>query len=185
MPLCCVTLYNFYSFYFALSTERTWFDYISLLIIPCIIYYVTNKETLTPWWMLETLRSSTFHLRMPHRCSIEFNSEDMLGQSITFTLTFFSKAVVILKVCLELLSCWNPALRPSLRREGIVLCCIMLQYMLTFMILSMKCSFPVSAALMQPQTMILPPPCLTVGKTLVFVLLSWLPPHALDTIWTK
>ncbi len=34
----------FYSF--ALSTERTWFDYISLLIIPCIIYYVTNKETL-------------------------------------------------------------------------------------------------------------------------------------------
>ncbi len=35
----------FYSF--ALSTERTWFDYISLLIIPCIIYYVTNKETLT------------------------------------------------------------------------------------------------------------------------------------------
>ncbi len=39
----------FYSF--ALSTERTWFDYISLLIIPCIIYYVTNKETLNlePW----------------------------------------------------------------------------------------------------------------------------------------
>ncbi len=29
-----------------MSTERTWFDYISLLIIPCIIYYVTNKETL-------------------------------------------------------------------------------------------------------------------------------------------
>ncbi len=47
MPLCCVTLYNFYFYYFALSTERTWFDYISLLIIPCIIYYVTNKETLT------------------------------------------------------------------------------------------------------------------------------------------
>ncbi len=46
MPLCCVTLYNFYFYYFALSTERTWFDYISLLIIPCIIYYVTNKETL-------------------------------------------------------------------------------------------------------------------------------------------
>ncbi len=44
MLLCCVTLYNFYSS--ALSTERTWFDYISLLIIPCIIYYVTNKETL-------------------------------------------------------------------------------------------------------------------------------------------
>ncbi len=36
--LCCVT-------YFALSTERTWF---ALLIIFCIIEYVTNK-TLYPW----------------------------------------------------------------------------------------------------------------------------------------
>ncbi len=52
MLLCCVFIYCmcfyiiliFYSS--ALSTERTWFDYISLLVIPCIIYYVTNKETL-------------------------------------------------------------------------------------------------------------------------------------------
>ena len=42
-------------------------------------------------WMLETLRSSTFCLRMPHRCSIGFRSGDMLGQSVTFTLSFFSK----------------------------------------------------------------------------------------------
>ncbi len=48
------------------------------------------------WWMLETLSSSTFHLRMPHICSIGFRSGDMLGQSITFTLSFFSKAVVII-----------------------------------------------------------------------------------------
>ncbi len=46
MLLCCVTLYNFFFYSSALSTERTWFDYISLLIIPCITYYVTNKETL-------------------------------------------------------------------------------------------------------------------------------------------
>ncbi len=32
-------------------------------------------------------------------------------------------------------------------------------------IFSMNCSSPVPAALMQPQTMTLPPPCLTVGKT--------------------
>ncbi len=73
------------------------------------------------WRMLETLRSSTFHLRMPHRCSIGFRSGDMLGQSITFTLSFFSKAVVVLEVYLGSLSCWNTALRPSLRREGIML----------------------------------------------------------------
>ncbi len=41
---------------------------------------------------------------------------------ITFTLSFFSKAVVILEVCLGSLSWWNTALRPSLRREGIMLC---------------------------------------------------------------
>ncbi len=45
-----MTLYNFFIYSFALSTERTWFDYISLLIIPCIIYYVTNIETLILEW---------------------------------------------------------------------------------------------------------------------------------------
>ncbi len=110
------------------------------------------------WRMLETLRSSTFRLRMPHRCSKGFMSGDMLGQSITFTLSFFS-------MCLGSLSCWNTALRPSLRREGIMLCFSMSQYMLAFMVPSINCSSPVPAALMQPQTMTLPPPCLTVGKT--------------------
>ncbi len=84
---------------------------------------------------------------------------------ITFTLSFFSKAVVILEVCLGLLSCWNTALRPSLRREGIMLCFSKSQYMLAFMVPSINCSYPAPAALMQPQTITLPPPCLTVGKT--------------------
>ncbi len=92
---------------------------------------------------------------MPHRCSIGLRSGDMLGQSITFTLSFFSKAVVVLEVCLGFLSCW----------EGIKLCFSMSQYMLAFMVPSMNCSSPVPAALMQPQTMTPPPPCLTVGKT--------------------
>ncbi len=65
-------------------------------------------------YMLETLRSSTFHLRMPHRCSIGFRSGDMLGQSIIFTLS-------ILEGCLGSL-CLNTALWPRLRREGIMLC---------------------------------------------------------------
>ncbi len=52
-----------------------------------------SMTTSQSWWLLETLRSSTFHLRMPHRCSIGFRCGDMLGQSITFTLSFFSKAV--------------------------------------------------------------------------------------------
>ncbi len=123
----------------------------------------SSMTTSQSWWMLETLHSFTFRLRMPHRCSIGFRSGDMLGQSITFTLRFFSQAVVVLEVCLGSLSCWNIALRPSLRREGIMLCFSISQYMLAFMVPSINCSSPVPAAL-QPQTMTLPPPCLTVGK---------------------
>ncbi len=67
------------------------------------------------------------------------------------------------------LSCWNTALRPSLRREGIMLCFSMSQHMLAFMVPSMNCSSPVPAALMQPPTMTLSPPCLTVGKTHLFL----------------
>ncbi len=63
------------------------------------------------------------------------------------------------------LSCWNNALRPSLQREGIMLCFSISQYMLAFMVPSVNCSSPVPAALMQPQTMTRPPPRLTVGKT--------------------
>ncbi len=66
------------------------------------------------WWMLETLRSSTFCLRMPHRCSIGFRSGDMLGSVHHLYPQLLSKAVVVLEVCLGSLSCWNTALWPSL-----------------------------------------------------------------------
>uniref|UniRef100_A0A673GQU5 RNA-binding protein 28-like n=1 Tax=Sinocyclocheilus rhinocerous TaxID=307959 RepID=A0A673GQU5_9TELE len=60
------------------------------------VLFHSSMTTSRCWWMLETLRFSTFRLRMPHRCSIGIRSGDMLGQSITFTLSFFSKAVVII-----------------------------------------------------------------------------------------
>ncbi len=49
-------------------------------------------------------------------------------------------------------------------KGGIIFCFRMSQYMLESMFPSMNRSSPVPAALMQPQTMMLPPPCLTVGK---------------------
>ncbi len=55
MPLCYVTLYNLYSYYFALSTEWTWFDYISLLIIPCITIMWQIKK---PWPWFQGLGNS-------------------------------------------------------------------------------------------------------------------------------
>ncbi len=103
------------------------------------VIFHSSMITSQSWWMLETLRYFTFRLRMPHRLSL--------------SPSLFSKVVVVLEVCLESLSCWNTALRPSLRREGIMLCFSMSQYMLAFMVPSMNCSSPVPAALMQPQTM--------------------------------
>ena len=117
------------------------------------------------WRIFETLRTSTFRLRIPQRCSIGFKSGKMLGKSITFILSLFSKAVVVLEVCLGSLACWNTALRPSFWKEGIMLCCSISQYMLEFMFPSMKCNPPKPAALIQPQTMTFPPPFLTVGMT--------------------
>ena len=81
----------------------------------------------------------------------------------TVTFSLFNKVVVVLEVRLESLSCWNTALWPSFWREGIMVCCSISQYMLEFMFPSMKYNSPKPAALMQPQTMIFPPPCLTVG----------------------
>ncbi len=60
------------------------------------VLFHSSMTTSRSWWMLETLCYSTFSLRMPHRCSIRFRSGDMLGQSNTFTLRLFSKAVVVI-----------------------------------------------------------------------------------------
>ncbi len=73
LPYICscvvLLLYNFYFNYFALSTERTWFVYISLLIIPCIIYYVTNKK---PWTLKKKKKKNTFSARTRRdRCKRE------------------------------------------------------------------------------------------------------------------
>ena len=73
------------------------------------------------------------------------------SQETCFTLfSLFSKAMVVLEVCLESLSCWNTALLPSFWREGIMLCCSISQYMLEFMFPSIKYNSPTPAALMQP-----------------------------------
>ncbi len=131
------------------------------------VLFHSSMMTSQSWWMLETLCSSTFRLRMPHRCSIGFRSGDMLGQAITFTLRFFSKAVVILEVCLGSLSCWNTVLRRSLQREG----------KLCFSMSLHVGSTHAAPDHNTPTTML---DCRQ--DTLVFVLLTWLPPHTLDTL---
>ncbi len=69
-------------------------------------------------------------------------------------------------------------LENSFWREGIMLCFRMSQYMF----ISMNRSSPAPAVVMQPQTMMLPPPCLAVGKA-QFSWYSSLGRH--HTCWTS
>ncbi len=72
-------------------------------------------------------------------------------------------------------------LENSFWREGIIFCFRMSQYMLESMFPSVNRSSPVPAVVMQPQTMMLPPPCLTVGKAQF----SWYSsPERHHTCWT-
>ncbi len=68
------------------------------------VLFHSSMMTSQSWWMLETIAL----LHLPFEETPE----------ITFTLSFFSKAVVVLEVCLGSLPCWNTALWPSLRRVG-------------------------------------------------------------------
>ncbi len=56
-------LYNLYSYCFALSTERTWFDCISLLVMPCITIMWQIKKP-WPWpWMIQLRAPSSGEMR--------------------------------------------------------------------------------------------------------------------------
>ena len=105
-----------------------------------------------------TWRSSTFH-----RCSIGFKSGEVLCHWSTFTFLVFRNADITLAECLGLLSCWKMAPQPRCLRDVIIFFFNILQYMSAFIIPSMKWISPTPLALTQPQTMRLPPPCLTVG----------------------
>ena len=119
----------------------------------------SSMTTSQSWRIFETLCTSTFRFGIPQRFSIGFKSRDAWP---VHHFSLFRKALVVLEGSL---SCWNTALRPSFWREEIILCCSISQYMLEFMFPSMKCNSPTPTALMQPQTMTFPPPCLTVGMT--------------------
>ena len=152
------------------SLSRTAFTLLSMeftraLPVATGMLFHSSMTASWSWRIFETLCPSTFRLRIPERYSIGFKSGYMLGQSITFTFSLFSKAVVVLEVCLGLVSCWNTALRPSFWREAIILCCSIIQYMLKVMFPTRKCNFPTPTALMQAQTIRLQRLCLTVGMT--------------------
>ena len=134
---------NHQYFVWTTSLSRTVFtlldmEFTSASWVATGMLFHSSMTTSRNWQIYETLCISYFHLRIPQRCSIGFKSGDMLGQSITFTLSLFSSGP--LGGMFGSLSCWNFALQPSFWREGIMLYNIISQYMLGFMFPSMTCS---------------------------------------------
>ncbi len=113
------------------------------------VLFHSSMTTSRSWWMLETLRSSTFRLRIPHRCSIVFRCGDILGQYIIFTLSSLARqwsswTCVWGRYHVGILPCGPVS-------EGRGSCSA--SDMLAFMVPSMNCSSPVMAALMQNNLM--------------------------------
>ncbi len=150
------------------------------------VLFHSSMTTSRSWWMLETLHSSTFHLRMAHRCSIGFRSGECLASpsplpsaSLARQWSFWRR--VWGRYHVGILPCGH-----SLWREGIMLCFSMSQYMLAFMVPSMNCSSAVPASTHAAPDHDTPTTMLDCRQdTLVFVLSPGCPPHTLDTIWTK
>ncbi len=106
--------------------------------------------------------------RTLQRCSIGFKSGIWLGHSRTVTELLWSHSFVILAVCLGSLSCWKVNLRPSLRSWALWrrFSSRISLYLAAFIFPSIATSRPVPAAEKHPHSMMLPPPCFTVGTVL-------------------
>ncbi len=120
-------------------------------------FFHSSMTTSRSWWMLETLRSSTFHLRMPHRLPLP--SASLARQWSSWRCVWGPYHVGILPCC------------PI--SEGRGSC--------SASVCHSTCWHSWFPHWTDSSTTMLD--CRQ--DTLVFVLLTWLPPHTLDTIWTK
>ncbi len=106
-----------------------------------------------------------------HRFSMGFRSGDWLGHSSSLIFFLWNHFIVSLALCLGSLSCWNvhPLFIFSFLVDGSRFLSRMSRYISPFILPSIIWSLPVPLAEKQPQTMMLPPPNLTVGM----VFLGW------------
>ncbi len=80
-------LYNLYSYCFALSTERTWFDCISLLVMPCITIMWQIKK---PWTLKMLVCVSVYISLVSSMISFSFGHDKRENQlmSEVFVIIF-------------------------------------------------------------------------------------------------
>lgn len=110
-------------------------------------------------------RRETRSLSSLQRFSIGFRSGDWLGHASTLICFLRSHSLVFLAVCFGSLSCWKTQPRPIFNAltEGRTLFPKISQYTPPVILSLMQCTRPVPCAEKHPQSMMLPPPCFTVG----------------------
>jgi len=117
-------------------------------------------------------RWETESLSSLQRFSIGFRSGDWLvGHARTLICFLQRHSLVILAVCFGSLSCWKTQPRPIFNAltEGRRLFPKISQYMAQVILSLIQCSRPVPCVETHPKSMMLPPPCFTVGM----MLLGW------------
>ncbi len=97
------------------------------------------------------------------RFSMGWRSGDWLGHSRTLMRFFLSHSFVVLAVCLGSLSCWNTHPRPIFNALAGFNALALALYMAPSIVPFMRCNCPVPLAEKHPQSIMFPPPCLTVG----------------------
>ncbi len=153
------------------------------------ILFHSSIMTSRSCWMLDTWCFSTFHLRMPHMCSIGFRSGDILGHSITFTFTFsfISKAVVILVVCLGVIIMLENCRSAQFLKGGNHL--LLLQNVTVHVRIHVSLNEPqlpsTSSSHAAPDHDATTTMLDCRQGTIFLVLLTRASPHMLDTIWVK
>ncbi len=113
------------------------------------VLQILSKSLRFQGWHLATFSSL-------HRFYMGLRSGDWLGHSRTLMCFFLSHSFVALTVCFGLLSCWNTIHNPfSMPWPW--------RYMARPSSHLMQCSCPVPFTEQHAQSILFPPPCLTVG----------------------
>uniref|UniRef100_A0A8C6P5Q3 Transposase Tc1-like domain-containing protein n=1 Tax=Nothobranchius furzeri TaxID=105023 RepID=A0A8C6P5Q3_NOTFU len=110
-------------------------------------------------------RRATRTFNSLHRFSMGLRSGDWLGHSRTFKCFLRSHSFVARAVCLGSLSCWKTQPRFIFKAltDGRRFWLRISRYMAPFILSLTRISRPVPLAEKQPQSMMFPPPCFTVG----------------------
>ncbi len=164
-----ILCWNTFWFYYTTQSFWVWVYQhgTSWLSNICPLFFAKNAPNLSDCESISCAQPSSDH---PHRFSIGFRSGLWLGLSKTSIFFWWSHSFVDFDVCFGLLLCWKMKFLFifSFLAEAWRFCANIDRYLELFIIPSTLTKAPVPAKEKQPQSMMLPPPCFTVGMLLLW-----------------